>query len=873
MSNSNENTMIPVLEYEGVISDVSDIAYIGPVKNPETNHIFNTDIFNVIKKPSTEAVLDSQVILTSGNEYDCSICDIGELGKKDYYTMQLDERLFLLINIKCKEEKTVIINFGIGHRLRVWVNDRFISGGLLFPNCFLIVKLSTGDNVFFIESESVHTGSRLQMRINDYKDTQYGINSELTSGIETKLFNRASIITEENNHSDENTICEFMVIPKDTVNIPNHSIVQIIVRNDQGEYLDEFETFTYTHVKFDLKKYQHKIKRPLYISLLISVTTIMKITKTIQINFLLNDIHSELTKLRTQYGELNYLMNEEDKINIKKRFSGINRLSTGIPPNMITEDDLRDKTVVDEIIELYHIFQVLQRGEHFHSLVLQGEINHVYFQSKLDEEIEMYNVCLPSEYDDSKHYPLLIFLPVCSPDAHWEDVKPYLEEEIIMVDVSLRGWTMGSYIGEAAVFEVIQLVCSRYNVDKERIYLIGFSNGGYAALALAQNYPSHFAAITSIGGSAYTPNAHNLINVNVLNITGENDYRDIVESTKNLTKQLITQEKYNAIIAKKASHHSLWIALYSIDVLKWLLMQRKQEFPSRVKFRTERMKHNKAYWIEILEMGTRKKYCEVDAILLGKSEIKLKVQNINKITLTLPVYMMNKSLSVKINSINIDIDSTHENQLTIQKYQGKFQLVNTTTLQTPIVRSQGMGILDIFTEKFIVVTPSQYVDNYQKKAIKKIADQFSNPITQGEYPILRVKYPIHSDDELAENDIQDTNLVLIGIGNTNKLLERFRSGCPFIFDTTGYTYKKQVYQGDYTLMLISSNPQNDNRKILFIYTNNQKLLLKNVFIRRLIIPAYSSGFHPFLNNEALIFDGKKYSVIYHLGDDISKPNT
>ena len=44
-------------------------------------------------------------------------------------------------------------------------------------------------------------------------------------------------------------------------------------------------------------------------------------------------------------------------------------------------------------------------------------------------------------------------------------------------------------------------VLQRYNIDRDRIYLTGFSNGGTGALYFATLWPQRFAAVVSLMGA------------------------------------------------------------------------------------------------------------------------------------------------------------------------------------------------------------------------------------------------------------------------------------------------------------------------------------------------------------------------------------
>ena len=46
------------------------------------------------------------------------------------------------------------------------------------------------------------------------------------------------------------------------------------------------------------------------------------------------------------------------------------------------------------------------------------------------------------------------------------------------------------------------------------------------------------------------------------------------------------------------------------------------------------------------------------------------------------------------------------------------------------------------------------------------------------------------------------------------------------------------------------------------------MLNKNFFTRKLIIPTYASGYHPYLNNMALIMNDRQYSRVLNYGMSI-----
>ena len=78
---------------------------------------------------------------------------------------------------------------------------------------------------------------------------------------------------------------------------------------------------------------------------------------------------------------------------------------------------------------------------------------------------------------------------------------------------------------DAYIMSVIDKVSAQYAVDPLRIYIIGHSNGGFLASALACNHSDRIAAIVSMAGASYTTAAACKVRspISVLEIWGSKD--------------------------------------------------------------------------------------------------------------------------------------------------------------------------------------------------------------------------------------------------------------------------------------------------------------------------------------------------------------
>ena len=51
-----------------------------------------------------------------------------------------------------------------------------------------------------------------------------------------------------------------------------------------------------------------------------------------------------------------------------------------------------------------------------------------------------------------------------------------------------------------AVNDLVDRIMQEYPIDPERVYALGFSDGGYGALAAGVRFPERYAAVAEIGG-------------------------------------------------------------------------------------------------------------------------------------------------------------------------------------------------------------------------------------------------------------------------------------------------------------------------------------------------------------------------------------
>ena len=154
-------------------------------------------------------------------------------------------------------------------------------------------------------------------------------------------------------------------------------------------------------------------------------------------------------------------------------------------------------------------------------------------------------VYIPTDYVESKSYPLLVLLHGYGFDGEVADSIWGFKEILDQYDfiyttpngtadpTNSLFWNAtvaccnfyGSTIDDVSfLFKLIESIKSNYNVDANRIYLVGDSNGGFMALELAYRFPHLITAVvSSAGASDFKVRMPLKSGVHALQVQGTND--------------------------------------------------------------------------------------------------------------------------------------------------------------------------------------------------------------------------------------------------------------------------------------------------------------------------------------------------------------
>ena len=189
-----------------------------------------------------------------------------------------------------------------------------------------------------------------------------------------------------------------------------------------------------------------------------------------------------------------------------------------------------------------------------------------------------YLITLPNNYrQDTQHKsPLLLFLHGGDGSNTRHNPRKYAPDPdlpliILAPQAPSGGWSSVDFN------TLLKEVSAEYNVDPDRIYLTGYSMGGYGVWDLLSRNPEWFAAAVPIAGGGDAERICKAKNVSVWAIHGDQD--DVIPHSES-EKMINALKKCGAdaqLTLYPGVKHPSWIQAYKDPAFyKWLLNHRKK---------------------------------------------------------------------------------------------------------------------------------------------------------------------------------------------------------------------------------------------------------------------------------------------------------
>jgi pimeloyl-ACP methyl ester carboxylesterase len=255
-----------------------------------------------------------------------------------------------------------------------------------------------------------------------------------------------------------------------------------------------------------------------------------------------------------------------------------------------------------------------------------------------------YMIHVPLDYRGDQPFPLIVYLsggPGLAFDGALTAGDALNHAGFLVVYPHAGGdmwWNKKpSEMVHALLLEVLQT----YNVDTNRVYLAGFSNGGTGAVELGVRWPDRFAAIASLMGAGMnSPSGaklplRNLLNVPVLFLHGDND--PLIPSSASVSTfdelRSLKPRVRPELHILKGHGHDVTLASDEGYTLPFFERFTREPFPASVSAKIFDPRFSRHYWMEVLEAESG--LPELEGHILTGNLIDIKTRNVKTLRLLL----------------------------------------------------------------------------------------------------------------------------------------------------------------------------------------------------------------------------------------------
>jgi dienelactone hydrolase len=440
------------------------------------------------------------------------------------------------------------------------------------------------------------------------------------------------------------------------------------------------------------------------------------------------------------------------------------------------------------------------------------------YRSKVDGSVQPYGLIIPESYDGSKPVRLDVVLhgrgeqltEVSFIAAHEGD-KP-AAQDYITLEVYGRGNNAYRWAGETDVFEAIDSVSARYNIDEKKIVLRGFSMGGAGAWHIGLHYPDKWAAVEAGAGFTETKKyaklgplvgyqeallriydavdyAANAQMVPMVGYGGEIDpqLQASINIQERLAAEHIEPPHMLFLIGPGTAHKWEPTSLAASNTFIDAILARPQKEPDHIHFVTYTTAYHQCYWISIESVEKQYQRAEVDADRVG-DEIRVTTRNVSRISINGGTHAIVDGQSIELANFGL-LMKTSEGW----RRAGKGGRFKKPGLQGPVD--------DAFKDAFLVVRPTGKPENKDAgDYINDTLDQFRKEWAK----YMRGEVRIKDDKSVTDDDIARYHLILFGDPQSNRLTKRI---APLLM--------RAWPTAPLVPVLIAPNPLNNGRYVVF----------------------------------------------------------
>ena len=420
------------------------------------------------------------------------------------------------------------------------------------------------------------------------------------------------------------------------------------------------------------------------------------------------------------------------------------------------------------------------------------------------------SVDVPPGYDPGREYQLFLSYKGRPPAESAVQTDTFFACGEVMFQAK------GRYGVRAEAEELVALLTREFpGISADRVFLTGFSDGGYTAFWAASRYPHLFAGIAPMVGNWQWGNIENwgLMNVPTLILEGTMDAIYVHENTCRW-HMLVTHGCDTEMMIGPYGHTYVhWEKPEFLkDITAWAATKRRDPWPRRVRYATWNLYWHRAYWVSIQRMIDPRFAADFDVRVEGNT-IEVHANNVATLRLALSDKLVDPARKV-------DVVTETGRTLYSGPFREQLDLEIQPLPQSPFAKTpETHGDLDVVNER-----ATYLVGNYRN--IRVPAERWIKIIgstVTGDEAKLLAKGSIYgqSDTAIDEATLASNNLHLVGTPAQNAVLRRIADQLPVRFEQGRFTVGDRVFdQPGAGVQFVFPSPFNPRKHITVLAYND-----------------------------------------------------
>jgi len=464
------------------------------------------------------------------------------------------------------------------------------------------------------------------------------------------------------------------------------------------------------------------------------------------------------------------------------------------------------------------------------------------YVSAVDNSVQPYGLIIPAGYDAAKPIRLDVVLhgstkPQGASELKFmerfddgdSDSEKLVDQPFIELHPLGRVENCYRWAGETDVFEAIDDVCRKYNIDRDRIVLRGMSMGASGTWHLGLKHPDRFVALGPYCGYVDTHRFSETPLDNFVRVGPLPEYQerglhmlDSVDYAANAgvvpaiacmgEKDVFFQA--HVIMGEAMQREGLtMVNLISpgtghvIDPVTHAEQMRRigeyaakgvDHVPRKLRFVTWTLKYPRCHWLEVQGLGEHYRRAEISARILDDGTIEIdEPMNITRFAV-LPGALPAKNVQVQIAGARVKLTDGREegkpaaSLVFVRRAQGWEQVTAARDARDSHAKRPGLTgpIDDAFTTKFLCVrgtgTPwHERTQKYADASLRRFAYEW--------HRYFRGELPVKDDKDVTADDVRTSNLILFGDPGSNSWIGKVLPRLPIRWNASELEFAGQKY--------------------------------------------------------------------------------